>query len=453
MNKVDIYKIQRFVDSLLVATCSLFVDGVQRITFETTIIPLWIWTFLIYYTSSGSTKLYKISSKRFVEIVGKLTSTWILTICLLLAILYLSKVSSTISRSSSIEWCIICVIITLSTNIIAFRLTKKRSKWVRPNEKILLWGNKESFNLMTSKQKNSKKGGRLGNIAWFSQTNYGDENNMGGIQEMHKWLERNKPNKIIFVQEEETSMFTLDLIKIFGCTTASVYILPNWYNESMSLNPEEVYNENLVRVWGSNKSKVDENIKRMFDVIFSLASLFLLSPIFVAIGILIKIDSSGPIFFTQKRGGLDGSTFDMIKFRSMYFMGNDNMNEDIKQAANNDQRVTAIGKIMRKWSIDELPQLINVLKGDMTIVGPRPHAIQHDKKYSVLIDGYTQRHSVKPGMTGLAQVRGFRGETKTINEMKNRVFSDLMYQRSWSLKNDIGIILETISVLGSKNSY
>ena len=106
----------------------------------------------------------------------------------------------------------------------------------------------------------------------------------------------------------------------------------------------------------------------MFDVIFSLAALLLLSPIFVAIGILIKIDSSGPIFFTQKRGGLDGSTFDMIKFRSMYFMGNDNMNEDIKQAANNDQRVTAIGRIMRKWSIDELPQLINVLKGDMTIV-------------------------------------------------------------------------------------
>ena len=178
-----------------------------------------------------------------------------------------------------------------------------------------------------------------------------------------------------------------------------------------------------------------------------------MSPIFIIIGILIKIDSNGPIFFTQKRGGLDGSTFNMVKFRSMYFTVNDNVNEDIKQAANNDQRVTKIGRIIRKWSIDELPQLINVLKGEMTIVGPRPHAIQHDKKYSVLIDGYTQRHLVKPGMTGLAQVRGFRGETKTTNEMKNRVFSDLMYQRSWSLKNDIGIILETISVLGSKNSY
>ena len=96
---------------------------------------------------------------------------------------------------------------------------------------------------------------------------------------------------------------------------------------------------------------------------------------------------------------------------------------------------------------------LNVLKGEMTIVGPRPHAVQHNEKYSKLINGYMQRHSVKPGMTGLAQVRGFRGETRTISEMRNRVFSDLMYQRSWSLKNDIGIIIETISVLGSNKSY
>ena len=270
---------------------------------------------------------------------------------------------------------------------------------------------------------------------------------------MSEWLKKNKPSKILFVQDTESSVLTSDLIKIFGNTSASVYILPAWYNDSMSLNIEEVYDENFVRVWGAGKSEIDTNIKRSFDIVFSFVTLLMLIPIFLIIGILIKSTSSGPIFFTQRRGGLNGREFKMIKFRSMYFFDNNKEENRIVQASKEDQRVTNIGKLMRKWSIDELPQLINVLKGEMTIVGPRPHAVQHDEKYSKLINGYKQRHSVKPGMTGLAQVRGFRGETRTISEMRNRVFSDLMYQRSWSLKNDIAIIIETISVLGSNKSY
>ena len=452
MNKIDVYKVHRFLDSFLVAFCSLYIDGMQRLTYEETILPLWMWTFIIYYISSGNSKLYKSTSKRFVEIVGKLTTTWILAIFLLLAILYLSKVSSTISRSSSIEWSLICILITLASHIIIFRYTRKRKKWYDDGEKILVWANYKSFNRLICKN-DEWKIKCANNIAWFSQDKYSEEYNLGGIKEMSEWLKKNKPSKILFVQEEESSIFTSDLIKIFGNTSASVYILPAWYNDSMSLNIEEVYDENFVRVWGSGKSQIDANIKRSFDLIFSLVALLILVPIFLIIGILIKSTSSGPIFFTQRRGGLNGREFKMIKFRSMYFCDNNEEEYSIVQATKEDQRVTSIGKVLRKWSLDELPQLINVLKGEMTIVGPRPHAVQHNEKYSKLINGYMQRHSVKPGMTGLAQVRGFRGETRTISEMRNRVFSDLMYQRSWSLKNDIGIIIETISVLGSNKSY
>ena len=140
----------------------------------------------------------------------------------------------------------------------------------------------------------------------------------------------------------------------------------------------------------------------------------------------------------------------MIKFRSMYVH---NDSQKIKQASVNDSRITNVGKFMRKWSIDELPQLFNVLKGDMTIVGPRPHAVQHNNEYKYLISGYNQRHSVKPGMTGLAQVSGYRGETKELNDMKNRVCADLIYQSNWSVKNDLGILIETILAIGTKNSY
>ena len=451
MNNIDIYKFQRFLDSTLVAFCSLYIDGVQRLEHGSTIIPLWIWVFLIYYTSSGNAKLYKSSSKRIIEIAGKITTTWIYTIFLLLAILYLSKISSTISRSSSIEWCLICILITLSTNVIIFRYTRGNKRWIKDNEKLLLWGNHESFEILT-KQKDIGANQSGNNIAWFGKENYLNQSYLGGIKEMNKWLKDNKPTKILLIQGKESNTEISELINRFGNTSASVYIVPAWYNDSMSLNLEEVSNRSFVRVWGSGKSKIDENIKRFFDIAFSSIALLLLSPLFIIIGTLIKMTSSGPIFFTQKRGGLNGKVFKMIKFRSMYCIQNDN-DKEIVQATKKDLRVTSVGKVLRKWSIDELPQLINVLKGEMSIVGPRPHAVQHDEKYSTLINGYVQRHSVKPGMTGLAQVRGFRGETKTICEMRNRVFTDLMYQRSWSLKDDVGIIFETLSVLGSKNSY
>ena len=451
MNKIDIYKIQRLLDGSLLAFCSLFVDGVQRVDNGSTIMPLWIWVFLIYYTSSGSAKLYKSSSKRIVEIVGKLTTTWIYTILLLLAILYLSKISSTISRSSSITWCLICMLATLITNIIIFRYTREERNWIKENDRILLWGSHESFEILTNK-KYIEPNNNVNNVAWFSEDRSSNRSILGGIKEMDDWLKENNPTKILFVQGRESNTITSELVKRFGNTSASVYFIPAWYNDSMSLNHEEVYNRNFVRVWGSSESKIDENIKRFFDIIFSSITLLLLSPLFLIIGVLIKTTSTGPIFFTQRRGGLNGKTFNMIKFRSMYLIA-DNNDKYVVQATKGDQRVTRIGKILRKWSIDELPQLINVLKGEMSIVGPRPHAIQHDEKYSTLIHGYVQRHSVKPGMTGLAQVKGFRGETKTICEMRNRVFSDLIYQRSWSLKNDVSIILKTINVLGSKNSY
>jgi exopolysaccharide biosynthesis polyprenyl glycosylphosphotransferase len=176
-----------------------------------------------------------------------------------------------------------------------------------------------------------------------------------------------------------------------------------------------------------------------------------LAPFLVAISLAILIDSSGPVLFRQKRGGFNGRSFQILKFRTMHVMEDDAM---IKQATLNDCRVTPIGRLLRRTSIDELPQLINVLLGNMSLVGPRPHALAHDDQYSRLISSYPCRHHVKPGITGWAQVNGFRGETPTLAPMKRRVELDLWYVSNWSLWLDLRILIRTVrDIFRSRNAF
>lgn len=193
-------------------------------------------------------------------------------------------------------------------------------------------------------------------------------------------------------------------------------------------------------------------IKRGFDIVFSSIVLITIFPIlYLVLGTLIKLSSSGPILFKQKRTGLEGKPFECYKFRSMTI----NRDADIKTATISDSRTTRIGKFMRKTSLDEMPQFLNVLKGDMSIVGPRPHMIQQTSLYSKFIDKFMVRHLVQPGITGWAQVSGYRGETKTIAQMEGRFQRDLWYLENWSFMLDIKIIIVTVMniVRGEDNAY
>ena len=191
--------------------------------------------------------------------------------------------------------------------------------------------------------------------------------------------------------------------------------------------------------------------KRCFDIVLSLVFLIPTAIIFPFIFIIIKIQSPGPILFKQKRTGLDGKTFNCLKFRSMHV----NKDADKLQATENDPRKFPFGNFMRKANIDELPQFLNVLKGDMSIVGPRPHMLAHTEQYSALIDKYMVRHMVKPGVTGWAQVTGFRGETKELWQMEGRVKRDIWYMEHWSIWLDIRIIWLTAKTIfiHDKNAY
>ena len=195
-------------------------------------------------------------------------------------------------------------------------------------------------------------------------------------------------------------------------------------------------------------------LKRMFDMVVAGGALLALSPLLLVVALLIKLEDGGPVLFVQRRLGRGNQFFDMFKFRSMR---EDKLDHDgNRSAARDDDRVTRIGAFIRRTSIDELPQIINVLKGDMSIVGPRPHALgsRANNKYFWEVDRqYWQRHCLKPGLTGLAQVRGHRGATEREKDLTDRLQSDLEYIADWSLRRDIGIVLRTVMVLRHENAY
>jgi Undecaprenyl-phosphate glucose phosphotransferase len=192
-------------------------------------------------------------------------------------------------------------------------------------------------------------------------------------------------------------------------------------------------------------------VKRVFDVVTAGAALTLLAPLLLIVGVAIKLSSRGPIIFKQDRHGFNGQKFRIYKFRTMTVMENGGA---IEQARRDDKRVTALGAFLRSSSIDELPQLFNVLRGDMSLVGPRPHAVAHDEKYSKLIGNYPYRQHVKPGITGWAQVNGFRGETGRIELMERRVELDLWYVSNWSIWLDLAILARTcLTVTRDSNAY
>jgi putative colanic acid biosysnthesis UDP-glucose lipid carrier transferase len=191
--------------------------------------------------------------------------------------------------------------------------------------------------------------------------------------------------------------------------------------------------------------------KRGFDIVVAGIALFILLPGLVIVAVLVRFSSPGPIFFRQQRTGYNGEPFNVLKFRTMY------LNDDkgfIQHATKRDKRVTPIGGFLRATSIDELPQLINVLLGDMSLVGPRPHALPHDRHYGELIATYSKRFAVRPGITGLAQVRGLRGEIHDLSYMERRVAADCEYIESWTLMSDLQILLRTVPrLVRDPNAY
>lgn len=231
------------------------------------------------------------------------------------------------------------------------------------------------------------------------------------------------------------------IVRELADSTASVFLVPDAYIfERNHANWREVAGHPIISVYDSPFFGVNGLLKRMEDVVLSSLILLLISPLLLAIAAAVRLTSPGPAIFRQRRYGLNGQVVEVWKFRSMTVTEN---GDSVVQATRGDRRVTPLGAFLRRTSLDELPQFFNVLQGRMSIVGPRPHAVAHNEQYRALIHGYMLRHKVKPGITGWAQINGWRGETDSVDKMERRVEYDMHYIRNWSLVMDLRIIAAT----------
>lgn len=233
-----------------------------------------------------------------------------------------------------------------------------------------------------------------------------------------------------------------DAILQLSNSTVDAYIVPDLYTYKLSVSQiARIGNVHTFSIFSSPFEGLGALTKRIEDIVIGSLITLLILPVLCVVALGVKLSSPGPILFKQDRYGLGGKKIKVWKFRSMIVMEN---SEIVTQATKNDPRVTRFGNFIRRTSLDELPQFINVLQGSMSIVGPRPHAVAHNEEYRVLVDNYMVRHKIKPGITGLAQINGYRGETDTLDKMEKRVEYDIKYLQNWTLPLDIKIIFLTV---------
>jgi len=232
------------------------------------------------------------------------------------------------------------------------------------------------------------------------------------------------------------------VVRALADSTCSVVFVPDMFSfDLLNSRMGHLKGMPVISIYDTPMEGANKVLKRIEDFVLSLLILIFIIPILLAIAVAIKLTSPGPVLFQQNRYGIDGRPIKVYKFRSMTAMDN---GDKVVQAQKGDLRITPLGRFLRGTSLDELPQFINVLQGSMSIVGPRPHAVAHNEEYRRLIGGYMLRHKVKPGITGWAQINGWRGETDTLEKMQKRVDFDLNYISNWSLIWDLKIIFLTI---------
>lgn len=276
---------------------------------------------------------------------------------------------------------------------------------------------------------------------------------LGTLEIIPEYVKNNNIDMVYIALPVSSQPRIVKMLNELRDTTASIYFVPDFFvSDLIQARIDHIRGIPVLAICETPLYGINRVGKRLFDLVFSSLMLLLLAPLMAVIALGVKLSSPGPILFKQRRYGQDGEEIMVYKFRSMSVC--EDSHEEIRQATKGDMRVTRLGAFLRKSSLDELPQFINVLQGQMSVVGPRPHAVAHNELYRKLINGYMLRHKVKPGITGWAQVNGLRGETETVEKMRARIQYDLDYLRQWTLLFDLVIILKTfLVVLRNRNAY
>lgn len=449
--------IKTFIDPIIVAIFSYLLHFIFNIQFDEHYVILSVITFLLTLHFLDGTLLFLPNCKFAKKELGKFLGSWLIIVLTLAVLAKVTNSSAYFSSSYFWTW-----IISQPAVLIALHLGM--TKWlnyqaVKPEntqKSVIVGANMAGINLRSAITKNKYVNQEF--IGYFDDREIdrlpGVTANeiLGDISFIKEYIKQNHIDNIYISLPMSSQPRVLSVLDDLKDSTLSVYFVPDFFvSDLIQAKFDFVANVPVVCICESPFKGINSVWKRITDVIISGIILAMIWPIMLIIASAVKITSPGPVLFKQKRYGADGHSINVYKFRSMNVMED---GDTVKQATKNDNRLTPIGGFLRKSSLDELPQFLNVLEGTMSIVGPRPHANAHNEYYRKLIKGYMIRHKVKPGITGWAQVNGFRGETDTLDKMEQRVKFDLDYLRNWSLWMDFKIIFLTISlVLKRKNAY
>lgn len=407
------------------------------------------WLSIILITKPYSTQKITDSSFHF----NAITKSYILLI--LVTIIYLSLLFSVGVNIENVVYYFISIGICLTVyKFFLFLGRKKYRSSVGENKyaynAVLIGENELSrFYLSTDSIKNS-----LGLKGFYCLNHQSSPNSLGDVEQLISDLEAKELSSIIFCDNSISSDLYEKLVDIAEMKMIRIYMSADFKYASLGTNfLDNEHGVQLLKLLKEPLSNTNKQLlKRAFDILFSiLVMVFILSWLTPIIALIIKIESGESAFFSQKRSGLKNKSFNCLKFRSM----TSNKNADIQTVSKNDKRITKFGAFIRKTSIDELPQFINVFMGDMSVVGPRPHMLSQTEIYSKITKKYMTRHMVKPGITGWAQVMGARGEIFTEKDMENRVEKDIWYIQNWSFFLDLKIIFLTLYniVKGDEQAY
>jgi putative colanic acid biosynthesis UDP-glucose lipid carrier transferase len=389
--------------------------------------------------------------------VAGLLLRWAVLLGILLAIGYLTGVSGDFSRRVVLSWVVLTPMLLIGTTLLMNEFMRRYLFNPQHGSRAIFAGyNEASLALAQRLHEHPELGASVeGFFDDRSAVRLGlmDEGKLlGGLAELPVYVKDHKVDVIFIALPMRHVQRVVQLLDDLHDTTASIYFVPDVFVfDLIQSRSGEILGIPIVAMCETPFHGYRGIVKRLMDIFIASVALVLLSPLMMAVALLVRLDSPGPVIFKQRRHGLDGGEINVYKFRTMTVTED---GWDIRQATRDDVRVTPIGRVLRRYSIDELPQLFNVLQGRMSLVGPRPHAVAHNEQYRKLIKGYMIRHKVLPGMTGLAQVSGCRGETSRVEDMRARIEYDLEYLRRWTPLLDLTIMWQTARMLfGDRKAY
>jgi len=394
---------------------------------------------------------------RWGSIAVSLIMRWLVLLAILFAIGYATKTSSEFSRRVVLTWAAFTPIPLILVSI-AFNEIVRRFMLAPSNVRVAVIAGYNDVSIALAGRVRADPG--LGIRVEGSFDDRSPERLrlpegrglLGGLSDLAGYVNSHRVDLIFIALPMRQVQRVVDLLDDLRDTTASIYFVPDIFvMDLIQSRTADISGIPVVAMCETPFQGTPGLVKRTMDIVISSLSLLALSPLLLLTALLIKLGSPGPVIFRQRRYGLDGQIIDVYKFRTMRVVED---GPNVVQATRDDPRVTPIGRFLRRYSIDELPQLFNVIGGSMSLVGPRPHAVAHNEEYRVLIKGYMVRHKVLPGITGLAQVNGCRGETSRLEDMKARIEYDLEYLRQWTPSLDLRILIKTaVLVLFDRKAY